>query len=114
MAEGQSVTPTGETEGGGGLGLSTTNKWVNRPKVRILRDERLKRNVLEINIDMDQNVKIEKEAVAKLFSCMGLKAGSGGDLEGFQLKRRKVFAWLIGCIGCIGCISQCSIFPSLR
>jgi hypothetical protein len=63
--------------------------------VRILRDERLKRNVLEINIALDQNVKIEKEAVAKFFSCMGLKAGPGGDLEGFQLKRKKVFAWLI-------------------
>ena len=48
--------------------------------MRILRDERLKRYVLEINIALDQNIKIEKEAVAKLFSCMGLKAGPGGDL----------------------------------
>ena len=93
MAEDQSNIPTGSFDGGGGL--PTLNKWANSPQVRILRNERLKRNVLEINIDIDQKAgKIEKEAVAKLFSYMGLKAGPGGDLEGFQIKRRKVFAWL--------------------
>ena len=50
---------------------------------------------MSLRLTLDQNVKIEKEAVAKLFPCMGLKAGPGGDLEGFQLKRKKVFAWLI-------------------
>ena len=61
--------------------MPTASKWLNRPKDRILRDERLKRNVVEINIDIDQKVgKIEREAVAKLFSCMGLNAGTGGDL----------------------------------
>ena len=94
MADGQSETPTGGIEGGGGL--LTPNKWVKRPQVNIHRNERLKRNVLEINIDTDQkSCKIEKEAVAKLFSCMGLKAGAGGDLEGFQIKRKKVYAWLL-------------------
>ena len=52
MAEDQSVNPTGSFDGGGGL--PTLNKWANSPQVRILRNERLKRNVLEINIDIDQ------------------------------------------------------------
>ena len=92
MADGQSAIPTGGVKGGGSS--TTVNKWVNSPKVQILRNERLKRNVLEININIDEKGgKIEKEAVAKLFSCMGLKAG--GDLEGFQIKRRKVYAWLL-------------------
>ena len=96
MAEGQSTRSTGGVEGGGNVDSSTTppvNKWENRPKVTICRNERLNRNVLEINLDIDVKAgKIEKDSLAKLFTRMGMKTG---ELEGFQIKRRKVFTWML-------------------
>ena len=96
MAEDQATLSTGGVEGGGNVDSSAVppiNKWASRPKVTIGRNERLKRNVLEINLDVDTNTgKIEKESLAKLFTRMGMRTG---ELEGFQIKRRKVFAWLV-------------------
>ena len=96
MAEDQSTLSAGGVEGGGNVDSLTTpplNKWANRPKVTIAKNERLKRNVLEINLDIDvKTAKIEKELLSKLFSRLGVK---NGELEGFQIKRKKVFAWLV-------------------
>ena len=72
---------------------TTENAWNNRPRVNILRNERLKRNVLEINLEFDSLAdKIDKEMIAKLFERMGIKRG---ELEGFQVKRKRIYAWMI-------------------
>ena len=93
MAEGQSTMSAGGVEGGGSSAPLLINKWTSRPKVSISRNERLKRNVLEINLDIDvKTAKMEKDLLAKLFTRMGIKSG---ELEGFQIKRKKVFAWLL-------------------
>ena len=93
MAEDLPTLSTGGVEGGGKVDSPPVNKWANRPKVTISRNERLKRNVLEINLEIDVKAgKIEKESLAKLFTRMGVRTG---ELEGFQIKRRKVFAWLV-------------------
>ena len=93
MAEAQSTMSAGGVEGGGSSASLPINKWASRPKVSISRNERLKRNVLEINLDIEvKTAKMEKDLLAKLFTRMGIKSG---ELEGFQIKRKKVFAWLL-------------------
>ena len=95
LAEG-SPDGKGGTDAGGGDNSPPHNKWEARPKVSISQNERLKRNVLEINLEVESSVsRIETDMVAKLFQRMGLKVGMGGDLEGYQIKRKKVMAWLV-------------------
>ena len=83
MAEDQATLSTGGVEGGGNVDSSAAppiNKWASRPKVTIGWNERLKRNVLEINLDVDTNTgKIKKESLAKLFTRMDMRTGK---LEG--------------------------------
>ena len=70
-------------EGGEERAAQHRNKWEARPKVTIARNEKLRRNVLEINQEVDSSAKrIDTELVAKLFQKMGLKVGLGGNLEG--------------------------------
>ena len=81
MVEAQSTLSTGGVEGGGNVDSLPVNKWTSRPKVTISRNERLKRDVLEINLNIDSKVgKIEKESLAKLFTRMGVRTG---ELKGF-------------------------------
>ena len=93
----------------GGVGVSTgdiqqgtTNKGGNseqgglysdRVKITIARSERLKRNVLEINLESEADAdKLEPDVMAKLFKEMGLNKEV--DMEGFQLiGKRKLFVW---------------------
>ena len=87
--------------GGGGEGVgsrdisaaaTTEIAWNRRPRVNILRNERLKRSVLEINLEFDTSAdRIDKEMISKLFRRMGIR---DGEIEGFQVKRKKIFAWM--------------------
>ena len=57
--------------------------YSDRVKVTIARSERLKRNVLEINLESEAEAdKIDKEMMAKLFKTMGFRKE---ELEGYQL-----------------------------
>ena len=66
--------------------------YSDRVKVTIARSERLKRNVLEINLESEAEAdKIDKEMMAKLFKTMGFRKE---ELEGYQLSgKRKLFVW---------------------
>jgi hypothetical protein len=68
--------------------------YSDRVKVTIAHSERLKRNVLEINLESENSAgKIEKGEVAKLFQTLGINLEQ--EMEGYQLVgRRKLFAWL--------------------
>ena len=75
--------------------MNSDNKglYSDRVKVTIARSERLKRNVLEINLESEAEAeKIDKDVMAKLFQTMGLRKE---ELEGYQLiGKRKLFVWL--------------------
>ena len=87
----------GGDEGVGSRDISAANTienaWNKRPRVNIMRNERLKRSVLEINLEYDTSAdRIDKEMISKLFGRLGIRKG---EIEGFQVKRKKIFAWMI-------------------
>ena len=66
-------------------------------KVNVNRNERLKRNVLEINLDIDQgsSPNIENEIVARLLGRLGIDLTT--QVEGIQIRpgnSRKIFVWM--------------------
>ena len=82
----QSSVNKGDNNEHGGL-------YSDRVKVTIARSERLKRNVLEINLESEADAdRIDPDVMAKLFKEMGLKKNE--DMEGFQLQgKKKLFVW---------------------
>ena len=70
--------------------------YSDRLKVNVNRNERLKCNVLEINLDFDKGVtvKMETEIVAKLLTRMGINKDA--DVEGIQTcpsNLKKIYFW---------------------
>ena len=86
LPPGQTTKEVGD-QNSGGSGL-----YSDRVKVTIARSERLKRNVLEINLESEAEAdRIDKDVMAKLFTSMGFKKS---ELEGYQLSgKRKLFVW---------------------
>ena len=71
--------------------------YSDKLKVNVNRCERLKRNVLEISLDVEQGLKmkVEESDVAKTLAKIGIDIGS--DMEGCQICpgfSRKIFVWL--------------------
>ena len=62
-------------------------------KVRVSKCERLKRNVLEINLEYDSDTRpiLEKEVIARMFSKIGIDIKS--QVEGYQVNRSKIYVW---------------------
>ena len=77
---------------GGDKNRSDGSLYSDRVKVTIARSERLKRNVLEINLDSDSEAsRLDKNMMAQLFKTMGVNKS---ELEGYQLLgKRKLFVW---------------------
>ena len=69
------------------------NLYSDRVKIKIARSERLKRNVLEINLESENNAdKIDSDAIANLLQTLGILQP---DLEGYQISgKKKLFVWL--------------------
>ena len=67
--------------------------YSDRVKITIARSERLKRNVLEVNLESEATAdRIDPEATAKLLQSMGIIQP---DLEGYQLSgKKKLYVWL--------------------
>ena len=96
-----------ESSGGGGPGppkttpakgqdqvMNSDNEglYSDRVKVTITRSERLKRNVLEINLESEAEAeKLDKDVMAKLFKAMGLRKE---ELEGYQLNGKSFLSGL--------------------
>ena len=72
---------------------ATETLYSEKLKVNVMRSERLKRNVLEINLLTDEGIvpSIEICTVAKLLSKLGIDKTS--QIVGYQLSGRKVFVW---------------------
>ena len=92
MAEAE--RPVDEGGGGGkGPGLSYSDKL----KVNVRREERLKRNVLEIHLENDSrtNINLDNVTVANLCSRIGIDLKT--EVEGVQVmpgNSRKIFVWV--------------------
>ena len=67
--------------------------YSDRVKITIARSERLKRNVLEVDLQSEATAdRIDPEATAKLLQSMGIIQP---DLEGYQLSgKKKLYVWL--------------------
>ena len=74
---------------------SAPTSYSDRLKTNIKKSERLKRNVLEINLEEDggKRIFIAKETIAKLLSKIGIDIKTS-VIEGYQICPRKIFVWL--------------------
>ena len=68
--------------------------YSDRLKVNINKSERLRRKVLEINLESDDGsvIKIDNDTLAKLIAKLGIDTKT--DVEGFQNSQKKMFVWL--------------------
>ena len=78
----------------GGRGDGQGKTFAEKLKEGINREERLTRNVLEINLEDDYGARINvgKDTIAKLFNTIGIRIGS--DIEAYQVGIKKIFVWL--------------------
>ena len=62
-------------------------------KVNVVRSERLKRNVLEIQIiaDNGSDTNVDKETVAKLLAKLGIDWKT--NMQGYQLSWKRIYVW---------------------
>ena len=73
---GVSPGDTQQATGNNGDNREQEGLYSDRVKVTIARSERLKRNVLEINLESEADAdKLDSAGMAKLFKEMGLKTG---------------------------------------
>ena len=82
-------------EGEGAAKANQVNSsYSDRVKMRIQKSERLKRNVLEINLEClpPAHGKVDKEVVAKLFSRIGIDIKS--QVEAYQIIPKKIYVWM--------------------
>ena len=95
-----SEEPPGLTSGSSPAPLSSPMSstpqatYSEKLKVNVVKSERLKRKVLEINLLLDQGMRpnMEKDTVAKLCSKLGIQIQS--QMEGYQLAGKKIYIWL--------------------
>ena len=78
-------------------GSSKVQTYSERLRGNVNRNERLKRNVLEINLDYDVgvNTKMENDTVSKLIKRMGIDMNT--QVEAVQTcpgNSRKIYVWL--------------------
>jgi hypothetical protein len=80
--QGRSTTPATTT--------TTTMSYADRLKTNVRHDQRLKRNVLEITIEKEKEVRIELDpaTVARIMHSIGLDIGN--QVEGYQIIYGKV------------------------
>ena len=80
----------GGSKGGGHEGAVS---YSDKVKVRVQNCERLKRNVLEINLDYDSGPrpKIEKDVLAKMLAKIGIDISN--QMEGYQVINKKIYVW---------------------
>ena len=69
---------------------TTTMSYADRLKTNVRHDQRLKRNVLEITIEKEKEVRIELDpaTVARIMHSIGLDIGN--QVEGYQIIYGKV------------------------
>ena len=62
-------------------------------KVNIVRSERLKRNVLEIQLESDEGVSVnlDKDTISRLITKLGIDMKT--QMEGYQVAPRKLYIW---------------------
>ena len=67
--------------------------YSDKVKVRVQTCERIKRNVLEINLEFDvgPRAKVEKDLIAKMLAKIGIDIKS--QVEGYQVNNKKIFVW---------------------
>ena len=67
--------------------------YSNKLKVNIARSERLKRKVLEIQLESDRDVRanLEKGTISNLIAKIGIDMTT--QLEGYQTAPRKLYIW---------------------
>ena len=72
---------------------TTPGLYSEKLKVNVVRSERLKRKVLEINLESDERTRIilDKDTIAQLIAKVGIDIKS--QLEGYQTASRKLFVW---------------------
>ena len=95
--------PTGPQAGHGtqhssgtGSSLDTTQQqpsYSDKIKVNVIKSERLKRKVLEINLVTEEgtNPYIDKETLAKLLAKVGIDKKT--QMYGYQQAGRKIYVW---------------------
>ena len=73
-----------------GRDTTTTMSYADRLKTNVRHDQRLKRNVLEITIEKEKEVRIELDpaTVARIMHSIGLDIGN--QVEGYQIIYGKV------------------------
>ena len=74
--------------GGGGVNENGGVSYRDKLKVNIQKSERLKRNVLEINLETENGnhgFHLDKDTIAKLASKIGINIKT--DIEGFQISK---------------------------
>ena len=77
-------------QGRGTTPATTTMSYADRLKTNVRHDQRLKRNVLEITIEKEKEVRIELDpaTVARIMHSIGLDIGN--QVEGYQIIYGKV------------------------
>ena len=100
MAEG--IGTNLEDDKGGGDSLDGVQKkpvsYADRLKTNIKYDQRLKRNVLEIEIeklDRDNEVDLDQSCVARLLASLGMDART--ELKGYKVKYERVVTLSVWC-----------------
>ena len=89
------TVPPGVTPPGPSAPAQMLMSYSDKMKLNLKRSERLKRKVLEINVESQGNFKLEEEDVAKLMTRLGIDPKS--HMEGFQIcpgNSRKILIWL--------------------
>ena len=74
--------------------LTAAPSYSDKLKVNVMRSERLKRNVLEINLesDNDERINLGSETIAKVLATVGIDIVT--QVEGFQAVSKKLYVWL--------------------
>ena len=81
--------PGGGGPGGGGGAIGSKMSYSDRLKTNVNFNERLKRNVLEIQLEktnQDANINVDSESIARVFRTLGIDIVS--QVEGHQVQYR--------------------------
>ena len=89
---GPPITPS-HTSPGDSSPPAPVPSYSEKLKVNVVRSERLKRNVLEIQIiaDNGSDTNVDKETVAKLLAKLGIDWKT--NMQGYQLSWKRIYVW---------------------
>ena len=73
--------------------VQTAGLYSEKLKVNIIRSERLRRKVLEVQLESDEGVQVylDKDTINKLIVRLGVDLKT--QLEGYQTAKRKLYVW---------------------